>query len=391
MAVSRRGFLTLLGAGGAGALAIPSFPSASWRGREASVDLAFQGQAQRRADRGLASQPGMIRLDSNENPVGPGERTLQAIRAHLGDSNRYPDLAEYDVIDAIAHLHKVVPENVILGCGSGELLRSAVQSFVATDKAYIGARPTFEAPGEFAKFIGSPVDPVPVDGTLGIDLDRMAAAAKGAGLVFFCNPNNPTSTVHSKSDATAFVETVNRSSPGTTILVDEAYCEYVSLAGYGTLIPLALTNPRVVVTRTFSKAFGMAGLRLGYMIGRPETLEQIKAWNLSSNVSQLTLQAAIAALNDPGHIASEVKRNREVKAYTRKFFADLGYEMSAGEANFMMVNIKRDSKAFKADLLKKGVAVGRQFQGLEGHMRLSFGTMSEMKKALPIIRQALRG
>lgn len=391
MTVSRRGFLTLLGAGSAGALAIPGFPAVSSRGREASVALAFQGQTQRRADRRLSAQPETIRLDSNENPVGPGGRAFQAIRAHLGDSNRYPDLAEYDLIDTIARLHHVAPESVILGCGSGELLRSAVQAFAAPDKAYIGARPTFEAPGEFARFLGSPVHLVPVDGTLGVDLDRMAAAANGAGLVYFCNPNNPTSTVHSKSDATAFIETVHRSSPGTTILIDEAYFEYVSLAGYGTLIPLALTNPRVVVTRTFSKAFGMAGLRLGYMVGRPETLEQIKAWNLSSNVSQLTLQAAIAALSDPGHIVDEVKRNREVKAYTRKFFADLGYEMSAGEANFMMVNIRRDSKAFKADLLKKGVAVGRQFQGLEGHMRLSFGTMREMEKALPVIGASLRG
>lgn len=391
MTVSRREFLTTLGAGGAGALAIPALPAISWRGREASVAVAFQGQAQRRADRRLAAQPGMIRIDSNENPVGPGKRAIEAIRAHLDECNRYPVLAEDDVINTIARIQNAAPENIILGCGSGELLRSAVQTFTARDKAYIGAGPTFEAPGEFAKFIGSPVNLVPVDGKLSLDLDRMAAAAKGAGLVFFCNPNNPTSTVHSKSDVIAFVETVNRTSPDTTILIDEAYFEYVDLPTYGTLMSVAVTNPRVVVTRTFSKVFGMAGLRLGYMVGRPETLDKVKAWNLGSNTSQLTLQAAIAGLNDTGHIEEEVKRNREVKAYTRKFFADLGYEMSAGEANFMMVNIKRDSRVFKADLVKKGVAVGRQFPGLEGHMRLSFGTILEMKKALPIIEESLGG
>ncbi len=390
MAVSRRGFLTMLGAGSAGALAIPVLPAISWRGREASVASAFQGQAQRRADRRLAAQPGMIRIDSNENPIGAGQSALEAIRAHLDESNRYPVLAEDDVIDTIARIQHLAPENLILGCGSGELLRSAVQAFTTKDKAYIAAGPTFEAPGEFARFIGSPVNLVPVDAGLGLDLDRMAAAAKGAGLVFFCNPNNPTSTVHSKSDATAFVETVNRTSPETTILVDEAYFEYVELPTYGSLMPIAVTNPRVVVARTFSKVFGMAGLRLGYMVGRPETLDRIKAWNLGSNTSQLTLRAAVAGLNDIGHIEEEVKRNREVKAYTRKFFADLGFEMSAGEANFMMVNIRRDSKAFKAELVKKGVAVGRQFPGLERHMRLSFGTMAEMKKALPIIAESLR-
>ncbi|MEI6668483.1 MAG: aminotransferase class I/II-fold pyridoxal phosphate-dependent enzyme [Acidobacteriota bacterium] len=389
MTVSRRGFLTTVGAGSAAALAIPAHAAIAWRGREASVALSPQGQAQRRADRRMAVQPGVIRIDSNENPSGPGTLALEAIRAHLDECNRYPVLAEDDVINTIARIQHVAPENVLLGCGSGELLRSAVQAFTAKDRAYMGAGPTFEAPGEFAKFIGSPVTLVPVDGTLGLDLDRMAAAAKGAGLVFFCNPNNPTATVHSKSDVMAFVETVNRTSPDTTILVDEAYFEYVDLAAYGTLMPIALTNPRVVVTRTFSKVFGMAGLRLGYMVGRPETLEKVKSWNLGSNTNQLTLQAAVAGLNDTRHIEDEVKRNREVKAYTRKFFADLGYQMSAGEANFMMVNIKRDSKAFKAGLVKKGVAVGRQFPGLESHMRLCFGTMAEMKKALPIIAESL--
>jgi histidinol-phosphate aminotransferase len=251
------------------------------------------------------------------------------------------------------------------------------------------AGPTFEAPGDWARFMGVEIRSVPVGRTLGLDLDAMAAASKGAGLVYVCNPNNPTATVHAKSDVTAFVEQVNRTSPDTTILVDEAYFEYVDAAGYGTVIPVAVQNPRVVVLRTFSKVFGMAGLRAGYAIGRPETLAKIKAWTLGSNISQLTLVAANAALQDSEHIANEVKRNREVKAFTRKFFADNGFTMTSGDANFMMVDIRQDATIFKKAALKKGIAIGRAFPPLTTQARITFGTMPEMKKAVGVFRELL--
>lgn len=385
MTVSRRAFLATVGAGGAGVLARPLIHS---RGREASL-YAFQGVEDRKADRRLAARPGMVRIDSNENPVGPGEQVLAAIRRTLGESNRYPVLLEDELKDAVAKLQGVKSDNVIIGCGSGELLRSAVQAFTSSDRPYVAPAPTFEAPGEFAKFIGRQVKGVPVDGKLSADLGAMAEAARGAGLVFLCNPNNPTATVHSKSDVVAFIEQVGRVSPNTTILVDEAYFEYVDAPGYGTVIPLAITNPRVVVARTFSKVLGMAGLRVGYAVGQKETLAKMASWQLGSNVSQLSLAAAVAALGDTEHVAREQRRNREVRAFTRKFFADAGYTMSAGEANFMMVDVRRDAKAFKGECLKKGVAVGRAFPPLTTHVRLSFGTMPEMRKALAIFKTTL--
>ncbi|MBM4193498.1 MAG: aminotransferase class I/II-fold pyridoxal phosphate-dependent enzyme, partial [Gemmatimonadetes bacterium] len=143
------------------------------------------------------------------------------------------------------------------------------------------------------------------------------------------------------------------------------------------------------VLRTFSKVYGMAGLRLGYVVGRPETLARMRPWIMGSNVSQLTLVAATAALNDPGHIAEEVARNREVKAFTRKFFADAGFAMSAGQANFMMVDIKQPAAAFKAAAVKKGIAVGRAFPPLTNQARITFGTMKEMKKATEVFKEML--
>ncbi len=383
MAVSRRSFIVTLGAGGAGILASPYI---IWRGHES---LLAQGVSARRADRLLASRPGMTRLDSNENPNGPGERVYAIIRAHLNESNRYPVKSEDDLIAAIAKVHGIKPENVILGCGSGELLRAAVNGFTSKERALVSPEPTFEAPANWAKFIGVPVVAPKVNASLHLDLDAMADVARGAGLVFFCNPNNPTATVHGKDAVAGFVNRVNTTSPETTILIDEAYHEYVDEPTYATAIPLALSNPRVVVSRTFSKVFGMAGLRVGYAVGQPATLAQIAPWMLGANINQLALVAAAATVGDTAHIAAEQKKNRAARAYTRKFFEDLGYKVPQCEANFMLVDIKRDAKEFKLACVEKLVAVGRQFSTLPNHARVSIGTMEEMKKATKVFKTTL--
>ena len=396
MPVSRREFLTTIGASGAAVGAasagVLSLPLITARGREALyAQQPAQGPvADRKADRRMAAQPGMIRIDSNENPVGPGRSAFEAIRQHLNEANRYPVLHEDALMETIAKQQGIRTDNIILGCGSGELLRSADHAFVTRDAGYVGGGPTFEAPGVFAEFLGCKSTLVPVERTsLGLDLDAMVLAAKGAGLVFLCNPNNPTATVHTKADVAAFIEKVNRTSPQTTILVDEAYFEYVELPGYGTMIPMAVENPRVVVLRTFSKVYGMAGLRAGYAVGRPETVNKMKSWTLGSNVSQLTLVAAHAALNDAANVAEDLKRNKESKAFTRKFFADRGYTMSSGDANFMMVDVKRDAAAFKRACVAKKVAVGRAFPQLPTYSRISFGTMDEMRKATAVFAEVL--
>lgn len=383
MPVSRRSFLVTLGGGSAAFLANPSF---TWRGHE---PLLAQGVSARRADRLLASAPGMIRLDSNENPNGPGSRVYEVIHKHLNDSNRYPVKSEDDLAAEIARVHGIKPENVLLGCGSGELLRSAVSGFTSKDRALVAPEPTFEAPGNWARFIGVPVNAPKVDSALRLDLNAMIDAAKGAGLVYFCNPNNPTATVHGSADVADYVSKVNSLSPETTILVDEAYHEYVDEPSYKTAIPMALTNPRVVVTRTFSKVFGMAGLRLGYAIGLPATLARIQPWNLGSNVNALAIAAAQATVGDAAHIEREQKRNRVARDMTVKFFQGAGYTVAKCDANFLMVDIRRDSKDFKMECVKHKVAIGRPFPSLPNHARVSIGTVAEMKKAIPVFRTTL--
>ena len=383
MSVSRRAFLTSIGAGGAGVLALPLIQG---RGREA---LYAQSSTGRRADRMAAAANGIIRIDSNENPNGAGEKVFQAMHGAFAEANRYPFKFEEDLRAAIAKLHGVKSENVLLSCGSGELLRVTVQALTSKERALVVASPTFETSANFAKFLGASVRSVPVDAKLRLDLQPMAEASKGAGLVYFCNPNNPTATVHGKAAVAAFVEQVGKTSPQTTILVDEAYHEYVDDPAYATAIPLAMQNPHVIVTRTMSKVFGMAGVRCGYAIGLPEALDKISPWILDSGVNQLALAGAAVAITDTAHIAAEQKKNREAKAFTRKFFESAGFAVGISDANFLMVDIRKDVKLFKAEALKRGVAVGRQFPPLNTQLRISIGTLSEMQRAAEALKPIL--
>ena len=356
------------------------------RGQES---LLAQGTDSRRADRLLAARPGVIRIDSNENPHGPGRRVFAAIRDHLEESNRYPVRSEDDLAGAIAATHAIRPEQVILGSGSGELLRAAVSAWTAREKGLVSPEPTFEAPANWARFIGSPVVAAPVDAELRIDLTALAERSRGAGLVYLCNPNNPTATALPAAEIAGFIGRVGQISPETVILVDEAYFEYAELPGYGTLIPQALTNPGVVVTRTFSKIFGMAGLRVGYAVGQPATLARMAVWLLGSNVSQLSLVAAEAAVADRARIAEQQRRNRDTRAFTRGYFEQAGYRVARADANFLMVDIRRDARKFKLDCLTHQVAVGRQFASHPTWTRVSIGTRPEMETAVRVFGTVL--
>src|SRR5205814_8318166 len=154
---------------------------------------------------------------------------------------------------------------------------------------------------------------VSLDSEFRIDLDKMAAAAKGAGLVFYCNPNNPTATYVGAKATREFIAKVNRESPDTTILIDEAYFDYVTDPDHTTHIPIAVDNPRVLVARTFSKAYGMAGLRIGYAIGHAETIKKMAEWDAGSGTSSLNVLAMRAAMvaiqRDPSFVAEERARN----------------------------------------------------------------------------------
>lgn len=397
MSVSRRTFVKTAGVAGLGALSVPLIAA---RGSEALRDGILDADAGRLASMGFASDEraayrrlvaNAIRLDSNENPNGPGQTALEGIRAMFGEASRYPDTPTDDVRASIARHRGVGEENVLIGCGSGEILRMAVFAFTSPTRALVTAAPSFEDPVKHAQMTGATVRAVPVDGQLALDLDRMLEACTDAGLIFLCNPNNPTATVHGAAAVRDFIEKVNRRAPGATILVDEAYHEYVDDPSYSTSIPVAMQNPRVVTARTFSKVYGMAGLRLGYAIGRPEALKEMARHRLPNNVNVAAAAAALASLPDAAHIERERVLNRDAREFTRKAFEQMGYKSTASNTNFIMVPIGRDSKAFKDACAKQGILVGRAFPPLTTHARISIGTMDEMKRAVDVFRQVLSG
>ena len=209
--------------------------------------------------------------------------------------------------------------------------------------------------------------------------------------MFLCNPNNPTATVHGANAVRDFIAETNRRDPDCVVMVDEAYHEFVDDPSYATAIPLALENPKVIVVRTFSKVYGMAGLRAGYAIGRPETLKAMQRHRLPNNLNVLAAAAAIASLPDVAHIEHERQLNREAREFTRRAFESMGFKSTVSNTNFIMVPIGRDSKAFKDACAKQGILVGRPFPPLTTHARISIGTMDEMKKAVAVFRQVLSG
>jgi len=306
---------------------------------------------------------------------------------------RYSSLSG-GLVESIAKKFNIKPENIALGCGSTQILRTATHVFTAPGKPLVGTIPTYEECAGYADLIGNPVRPVPLDPEFKMDLTRMADAARGAGLIFYCNPNNPTATYVGARATRDFLARVNRISPDTTILVDEAYFDYVTDPDHDTHIALAVEDPRVIVARTFSKAYGMAGLRLGYVVGHPDTIRKMNEWESAGGTSTLNVLAMAAGIvaieQDASVIAAERARNKEVRDFTMKWFADRGMKPTDAQANFMFVNIGRPVKEFRDACKAKNVLVARDFPPFEKtHCRLSFGTMAEMQKAVAVFGQVL--
>jgi histidinol-phosphate aminotransferase len=395
MLQSRRGFLDVLAGGPLSGRGTDS-DVARWlaaRGHEDYQAQAAQGNAARTRP---TLPPGVkaIRISSNENPLGPGKAAIDAIVRQFPEAGRYPFNStpnESALATALASKFGVKPVNIVLGAGSQEILKSAVRAFTSPTKALVTATPTFENCTNIAKRLGHPVVEVKVDSACRLDLDGMAKAVKGAGLVFLNNPNNPTATVHGAKAVEDFVRRVRSESPDTVILIDEAYHDYVTDPSYQSAVPLALQTPNVFVARTFSKAYGMAGLRIGYAIGAEDTVKPLARLKMPYNVSVFGIAAAMAALNDPKHIEQEKARNTEVRTFTVKALEDLGCKSSESQGNFLFTDIGRGATTFREACAKHGVMVGRDFPPFEKtHARISLGTMDEMKKAVAVFRSVLR-
>ena len=380
MSVSRRSFVRTLGLG------TTALSTSFVTGR--AVDAAAFGGAA-----AAAESSEIVRLSNNENNRGPGAKALEAVHSALGRRNGrgYPPDYVNELTDTIAAMWSVNRTSVIVGTGSGPILEGSVRAFCAADKALVTAAPTYATAENMAKRMGAPVKAIGVDRTsMQLDLNAMAEAAKGAGLIYICNPNNPTGAAHTAANIEQFVRRVKQESPSTAILIDEAYIDYAHDPAIKTAKPLAMELPGVFITRSFSKAHGMAGLRLGYAIGQEATVQAIpKVWQLGS-LNTLTAAAGIASLKDTQHIADEVAENARVREFTIKSFRDLGYTVIDSHANCIFVDVKGSAPAFRDACLAQKVQVGRDFPPYEKtHTRITLGTMDEMRQAVMVFRGAL--
>ena len=335
---------------------------------------------------------GIIQLNQNESARGPGPNTMEAIRTHTTrrvGRGYSPDHVN-ELREGIANYYSLSTDNVELATGSTPLLQGSVRAFCDAEKAFVTPMPTYSTSLSTAREIDARAIELSLDSGLGVDLDTLAANASGAGLLYLCNPNNPTGTVHGPQAVERFVRRVMRENPDTYVHIDEAYINYCRPGAIETAVPLAMEFEKVFITRSFSKAHGMAGLRVGYALGQEQTLEKIRnAWGMG-DVNMLAAVAALTALEDKEHIAWEAQENAEIRDEVIGFFRSRGYEVPDSNTNHIFVNLGMPAAKFREGCLEHKVLVGRDFPPLEQtHCRISLGSREEMKIALEVFSKAL--
>ncbi|HWN99767.1 MAG TPA: aminotransferase class I/II-fold pyridoxal phosphate-dependent enzyme [Blastocatellia bacterium] len=326
----------------------------------------------------VSASPEPLRLSRNESPYGLSPSAAEAVRSAIDPkSSRYPIEEPKALEDAIAKRFGVEKENVLLGCGSIEILRMATEAFCNSTRQAVVAEPTFEAVVSTCPFVHARSVKINLTPDYKHDLPRMLRASLGAGLIFFCNPSNPAGTLIGKQEVERFVRRLPR---GAVLLSDEAYAEYVDRPDYESCLRYVKEGLPVVVSRTYSKIYGMAGLRIGYAIGRKDLIQRMAKRRLANNPNQLATAAALAALKNDGEFVSRARKlNSEVRDYVCGELAAMGFKYIPSETNFVMIGAGRPAKPVIEELKKRNVIVGRLFPSLPEHVRVSFGTMAEMK------------
>lgn len=370
--LSRRQFARILGAGLAAAALRPGSP-------DAAPLLDLRGEAG-----GAAAGP--VRLSSNENPYGPSPAAVEAMRDAFSLVWRYPDEHADALIEELAKLHGVGIDHILLGNGSGDILKLAAVAFTGPGRSAVTADPTFEAIGRHAQASRAEVVRVPLTADHRHDLAKMLAAAPGAGLFYVCNPNNPTASLTPKGEVRAFLARAPREA---LVLVDEAYFHYADSAEYESVVPLVREHPNLVAVRTFSKIYGMAGLRCGYAVGQPATLERLRVHQPWDNLNIMALAAARAGVKDAGHVERSRRLNQETREFVCASVEALGYRFIPSETNFLMIDLRRDAGPVIDALRRRDVHVGRRFPALPNFLRVTIGTRPGMQAFLAAFRQVM--
>jgi histidinol-phosphate aminotransferase len=334
---------------------------------------------------GLRSPGDIIKLASNENPLGPSPKALLAAAAELERLHRYPDSEAPSLRAALAQRLGVSLDEVVVGNGSNELLELLVRTFCSGAQHVVFGEPSFVVYRLACLAQAAPHTAVPLQDHTH-DLPAMARAIGAeTRIVFIANPNNPTGTYVGRQALTAFLAAVPRD---VIVVLDEAYAEYADIGDYPDGIALRALHPRLVVLRTFSKIYGLAGLRVGYAVLPSELADYVHRVRAPFNVNSVAQAAALAALDDHEHVSRSQALNRTEKPFMREGLEALGLAVVPSQANFFLVDVARPALPVYEALLSQGVIV-RAIPPLPSSLRITLGTRPENERCLAALRTVL--
>jgi histidinol-phosphate aminotransferase len=329
--------------------------------------------------------PNAVIIDANENPLGPSAAAREAAAGITPQGGRYSDWLTEDLVKTFAAMEGLKPEYVRAFPGSGGPLHYAVLAFTSPTKSYVTADPGYESGMHAASISGAKVVKVPLTKTFAHDVKAMLAAGRDAGLFYICCPNNPTGTLTSHSDIEFLVANKPK---GAILLVDEAYIHFSDATS---VIDLVKADKDLVVLRTFSKIYGMAGLRCGFAIARPDLLEKVHAFSGWNPMPITAVAAATASLKDPQLVPERKRINATIRESTFDWLSKNGYTFVPSQSNCFMLDAKRPAKEVIAAMRSQNVFIGRVWPAWPTHVRITVGTQPEMERFQEAFQHVMSG
>jgi histidinol-phosphate aminotransferase len=372
--VSRRSFMRILGAASAAATSFPALAAVQAAGTQAAAP-AGRGSG----TRGMQLPPDTVIISSNENPLGPAQSALTAICSTATLGGRYHFDEYMKTVAVFNEQFGLKKDYSALFPGSGGPLDLALMSNIGPDKPLVYGDPSYEQGYRAADTMKAPKYPVPLTATYAHDVKAMVKAHPSPGAYYIVNPNNPTGTMTPKAD---IVWLVNNKPKGSVVIIDEAYHHF---SNDESCIDLVAQDKDVIVMRTFSKIYGMAGLRAGFAVARPDLIERFgTVGGPSRSLASISITSAAAArvsLQDKDLVPLRKKINSDIRSETLEFLTKHGYKIVPGsQGNMFMVDVKRPGKEFQSAMLKQNVAIGRSWPAMPNYVRVTVGTKSEMEK-----------
>lgn len=356
-----------------------SFFKAAGLGAAVAASTSFSTELLSWAEPPRLPQPGgPILLNSNENAYGPFPSVV-SMGNPFQDANRYPDRHSDILLERLAALHKVSADQVVTGCGSGEILRMAANAFTGPGRKLIMAAPTFEAIGTYAEVVHAETVRVPLAANFAHDLGAMLkAAGPDTGLVYICNPNNPTANLTPRADLEDFISKLPKN---THVLMDEAYHDFVgNHPDYTSFLEHPINDDRVIVSRTFSKIYGLAGMRCGYAIAGKETAKRMGHHRLFDSLNILVMRCALMSLDDTAAHQHAQQRNA---ADREEFMRQAGarkIQTIPSSANFVMIRTNRPVRSVIEHFRANNIEIGRPFPPMDTYARISLAKPEEIKE-----------